>query len=95
MIGCYAFVLRSVRLKVRSKIKLICNADGPGLLDKQFYSNRFRDIKDKYIHIIPESSYIGLFLNHTNDKIVKTSSKGLLSHAANYWLVDIEDGKEC
>lgn len=73
---------------VRNKIKFICNADGPGLLDNEFYSNRFRDIKDKYIHIIPESSYIGLFLNHTNDKIIKTSSKGLLSHAANYWLVD-------
>ena len=73
---------------VKSKIKFVCNADGPGLLDKQFNSYRFKEIKDKYIHVIPETSYIGLFLNHTNDKIVKTSSKGLLSHAANYWLVE-------
>ena len=73
---------------VRNKIKFICNSDGPGLLDKQFYSSRFNDIKDKYIHIIPESSYIGLFLNHANDKIIKASNKGVLSHAINYWVVD-------
>ncbi|MBR5369972.1 MAG: DUF2974 domain-containing protein [Bacilli bacterium] len=73
---------------VRSKIKFICNADGPGLLDKQFYSSRYRDISDKYIHIIPESSYIGLFLNHDHDKIIKASNKGVLSHAANFWVVE-------
>ena len=73
---------------VRSKIKFICNADGPGLLDKQFYSSRYRDISDKYIHIIPESSYIGLFLNHDHDKVIKASNKGVLSHAANFWVVD-------
>jgi hypothetical protein len=73
---------------VRSRIKFICNADGPGLLDKQFYSSRYEDIKDKYMHIIPETSYIGLFLNHSNDKVIKVSNKGLLSHAASFWVVD-------
>lgn len=73
---------------VRSKIKFICNADGPGLLDKQFYSSKYRDISDKYVHIIPESSYIGLFLNHDHDKVIKASNKGVLSHAANFWVVD-------
>ena len=73
---------------VRNKIKLICNADGPGLLDKQFYSARYNDIGDKYIHIMPESSYIGLFLNHSHDRIVKASNKGVLSHAANFWVVE-------
>ena len=73
---------------VRSKIKFICNADGPGLLDKQFYSSRYREISDKYVHIIPESSYIGLFLNHDHDRVIKASNKGVLSHAANFWVVD-------
>lgn len=73
---------------VRSKIKYICNADGPGLLDKQFNSNRYKKINNKYIHIIPESSYIGLFLNHNNDKVIKSSDKGVLSHAINYWLIE-------
>ena len=73
---------------VKSRIKQIVNADGPGLLDKQFYSNKYRDIGDKYIHIIPESSYIGLFLNHSHDKVVKASNKGILSHAANFWVVE-------
>lgn len=73
---------------VRSKIKFILNADGPGLLDHEFNSWRYKDISDKYLHIIPESSYIGLFLNHSHDKIIKTTSSGLLSHAANYWVVE-------
>ena len=73
---------------VRSKVKFIYNADGPGLLDKQFYSKRYRTISNKYIHIIPESSYVGLFLNHDHDKIVKASNKGILSHAASYWVIE-------
>lgn len=73
---------------VRNRIKFICNADGPGILDKQFYSNRYSEISDKYVHIIPESSYIGLFLNHDHDKVIKASNKGVLSHAANFWVVE-------
>lgn len=73
---------------VRSKIKYIVNADGPGLLDKQFNSWRYKEIDDKYVHILPQSSYIGLFLNHDHDKIIKTTSNGLLSHAANYWVIE-------
>lgn len=73
---------------VRNKIKFICNADGPGLLEKEFNSIRYEEIKDKYIHIIPNSSYIGLFLNHSNDNVVEASNKGVLSHAINYWVVD-------
>ncbi len=73
---------------VRSKIKFVLNADGPGVLDKQFNSWRYKDISDNYLHLIPQSSYIGLFLNHSNDKVVKTTSNGLLSHAANYWVVE-------
>lgn len=73
---------------VRSKIKLVCNADGPGLLDKQFYSNKYRNISNKYTHIIPQSSYIGLFLNHNHDKVIASSNKGVLSHAVNFWIVE-------
>ena len=73
---------------VRNRIKLICNADGPGLLDKQFNSIRYKEISEKYIHIMPETAYIGLFLNHSNDKIIKAMNKGVLSHSANFWVVD-------
>ena len=38
--------------------------------------------------LLPQSSYIGLFLNHDHDKIIKTTSNGLLSHAANYWVIE-------
>lgn len=73
---------------VRRKIKHILNADGPGLLDKQFSSNRYKNISKKYIHIMPESSYIGLFLNRSNDKVIKVTSKTPYSHSVNYWVVE-------
>ena len=73
---------------VRRKIKLIYNMDGPGLLDKEFNSKKYKKINNKYVHIIPDTTYIGLFLNHSNDYVVKSSNKGILSHAINFWMIE-------
>ena len=73
---------------VRHKITKIYSADGPGLLDKQFKSLRYQNIKKKFIHIIPNSSIIGILLNHSNDRIVKATKKGFLAHNIAYWEVE-------
>lgn len=73
---------------VKGKIKKIYNNDGPGLLDKEFSSKRYEAIKKKYIHIIPDYSLVGLLLNHSNDKVVSSSNKGILAHDIIYWIVD-------
>ena len=46
------------------------------------------DIQKKYIHIIPDYSLVGLLLNHSNDKVVSSSNKGILAHDIIYWMVD-------
>ena len=76
---------------VRHKISKIYGCDSPGLLDKQFKSLRYQNLKKKYIHIIPNSSIIGILLNHANDRVVKASKKGLIAHNIIYW--EIEDNK--
>ena len=73
---------------VRSKIKYVYSGDGPGLLDNEYKSKRYEKLKKKYIHIIPDSSFVGLLLNHSNDIVIKASNKGILDHNIMYWQVD-------
>ena len=75
-------------LFVRRKITKVINADGPGLLDREYKSKRYKNLKKKYIHIIPNYSLIGIFLNNSNDYVVKSFTKGILAHDIAYWEVD-------
>ena len=73
---------------VKPKIKMIYNVDGPGLLEKEFQSEEYKNILKKYIHFMPEYSIIGLLLNHSNDSVVKANKKGVLAHNVVYWEID-------
>ena len=73
---------------VQRKIQKVYNADGPGLLDEQYKSKKYGQIKKKYIHIIPNYSFVGLLLNHSNDKVISSSNKGILAHNIIFWEVE-------
>ena len=73
---------------VRSKITHIYSGDGPGVLDKEFNSNRYEKIRNKYTHLMPDYSLIGLFLRTSNNEIVKCKYKNVLSHNAMFWEVE-------
>ena len=45
---------------VKSKIKRVYSNDGQGLRDEQLNSWRYKKLENKYIHIIPDSSIVGL-----------------------------------
>lgn len=72
----------------RKKVMAIYNNDGPGLRKKEIESNKYKRIKDKYIHIIPDYSYIGILLRNTNDKVIKSSKKNILSHDMLNWQIN-------
>lgn len=72
---------------LRVRIKKIYNIDGPGLLDNEFNSLRYDLIKDRYTHLMPDYSVIGLFLNHSKDVVVESSDKGILAHSIINWEV--------
>lgn len=72
---------------VRKKIIKIYNIDGPGLLDMQFYSQEYKKVVNKYKHIVPDYSLVGLFLNNSNTIVVKSNNKGILAHNIKYWQI--------
>ena len=73
---------------VRSKITYIYSGDGPGVLDKEFNSTRYEKIRNKYTHLIPDYSLVGLFLRTSNNEVVKCKYKNIISHNAMYWEVE-------
>jgi len=76
---------------VKKKIIKIYSNDGQGLRKAQIDSNYYKKIKDRYIHIIPNSSIVGLLLRHDNDYVVvKSNMPGLVSHSPNTWQVSYD-----
>ena len=73
---------------VKSKIKRIYNCDGPGLLNKEFTSKRYHKILNRYIHIIPDYSIIGIILNNSNNYVIKSNKKGLIAHDIICWKIN-------
>ena len=71
----------------QNKIIKIYNNDGPGLRKKEFNSNKYFRIKDKYTHIVPYNSFIGMMLRNDNYKVVDSSRKTILSHYPISWIV--------
>lgn len=76
---------------VKKKIIKIYSNDGQGLRKAQLESNYYSKIKDRFIHIIPNSSIVGLLLRHDNDYVVvKSNAPGLVSHSPNTWQVSYD-----
>ena len=74
---------------VKRKIIKIYSNDGQGLRKSQLESKYYSKIEDRYVHIIPNNSIVGLLLRHKNNYIVVKSSKtGILAHDATTWLVE-------
>ena len=71
----------------QNKIIKIYNNDGPGLRQREFESKKYNNIKDKYIHIIPYNSFIGVMLRNSNYKIIESSRKTILSHYPISWII--------
>ena len=76
---------------VRKKIKTVYSNDGQGLRKAQIESKQYSLIKDRYIHIIPNYSIVGLLLRHTDDYVViKSNKKGFMAHDALTWQVSYD-----
>lgn len=70
---------------VRGKIKNIYSFDGPGLLDRQYKSSKWKRTINKYIHVLPNSSIVGILLNNDNDFVVKSTARSPYSHSILTW----------
>ena len=76
------------RLKFR-KIKWVYSNDGPGLRRKELKSKRYERVKNKFSHIVPCESFIGmLFESYDNYIVVNSKNKKYLQHNGMSWGVD-------
>ena len=74
---------------VKMRIKKVYSNDGQGLRKKQFESNRYKRLEKKFVHIIPNSSIVGLILKHKNSyRVVKSNVPGFLSHYPGSWQIN-------
>lgn len=73
---------------VQKKIVKVYSHDGPGLLEKEFKSKRFKKIENKYVHYIPNDSIVGILLNNSNSIVVNSTVRGPLAHDILFWKVD-------
>lgn len=70
------------------KILKIYSNDGPGLRKLEFESTHYQRIKDKYIHIVPSESIVGVLLRNDKYYVVKTNKKGIKAHSMFNWIID-------
>lgn len=80
-----------IKLYKSRKVKKIYSNDGPGLRMKEFSSKQYQRIKKKYVHIVPNSSVVGMLLKSDCHQVVKSSKQNIFGHAMSTWL--IEDDK--
>lgn len=68
------------------KLKAVYNNDGPGFSEKMIKKNAYQKILPLMITIVPESSIVGMFLEHQKEyMIVESRQTGRMQHDATSW----------
>ena len=83
-LAIYASVMCYDRLKRR--FIEIYNNDGPGFLEPMLEKESYIEIKDRIRTIVPETSIVGMLLEHGDSyEVVKSVSKGIMLHDGLSW----------
>ena len=75
---------------VRERIVGLYNLEGPGFYNYHLYGTQaYRELLDRYFHIIPHGAFIGVMLAHDDDyEVVKSSyPSGPFQHDLTSWMV--------
>lgn len=76
---------------VQNRIIKVYSLDGPGFYPNTLDTNRLALLKDRIIHVIPNSGIVGrLFDLDIPPLIVKSDSKGLDQHNPFYWYISAD-----
>ena len=72
----------------RRSILKVYNFDGPGFNKAFIESERYQDMRERVETWVPESSIVGMLLEHEEDyRVVKSRQNGFLQHDATSWEV--------
>lgn len=73
---------------VQQRIRAVYNNDGPGFLQAMFESEAYRRLQSRIHTIIPQSSVVGVLLEHSRQyTIVASDAVGMMQHDAMSWQV--------
>lgn len=73
---------------IKEKIIEVYNNDGPGFDRKMTQSKEYKEMLSRIKTIVPESSVVGMLLEHEEDyHVVKSSKSGFMQHDAMTWEV--------
>lgn len=77
-----AYEMDSLVLK---RINKVYNFDGPGLLKKQYESEKYNTIKSKIKNIVPTGSVVGMLLYNENYEVVQSENFAFYEHYPTSW----------
>lgn len=70
-----------------SKIREVCNFDGPGFKKEEYESNKYKRLNQKLLNIIPTGSVVGTLLYNDNYKVVSSNEIVFEEHYPTSWKV--------
>lgn len=74
--------------EVKEKIVQVYSNDGPGVSKEMMESEAYKKMLPKITTILPESSIVGMLLEHREEfKVVRSSGSGIQQHDAMSWEV--------
>lgn len=74
--------------KIQRRIRQVWSNDGPGFLADIRVLPQYRQVEKRVVSIVPQSSVVGMLLNHEEKQIiVESSQSGLLQHDGFSWQV--------
>lgn len=77
---------------VQDRIMGVYNHDGPGFKDSVFETPEFNKIKDRIHKTLPQSSLVGMLMQHQeNYQVVESKRFGILQHDPFSWFVEEDD----
>ena len=78
--------------KYKKRIAAIYNNDGPGFLDEILDSKNYKKVVDKIHTFIPQTSIIGMLLNHREKiSVVKSDRILIMQHDPDSWYIDLKN----
>lgn len=85
-LSVYAAVM--CRKSIQERIIAVYSNDGPGFWHEMLESEAYQRMRPKIKTILPESSIVGMLLEHEDDyEVVKSSGSGVQQHDAMSWEV--------
>lgn len=70
------------------KVLKVYNNDGPGLRKAEFESAAYARVKERYVHIVPHCSIVGMMMRNDTYKVVLSDKNNLLGHSILTWQVN-------